>query len=92
MSYDPSQVATVWRPVQYMARRAYHGPMVEVHTSDSRRLRVTDEHPMMIFEHEEFRTRPAAALQPGDELIVPTGPVPARSPDPIDVMARLPGA
>jgi UDP-N-acetyl-D-mannosaminuronate dehydrogenase/intein/homing endonuclease len=43
-----------WKPVSYLFRRKYEGNLVTITTSDNRRLRVTDEHPMLICDENGY--------------------------------------
>jgi len=48
LSLDTQTQQPVWKPVTQMFRRKYNGPIVTVTTSDNRRLKVTDKHPMLV--------------------------------------------
>ncbi|HSE98672.1 MAG TPA: nucleotide sugar dehydrogenase, partial [Blastocatellia bacterium] len=52
MSIDSETQQAVWKPVQYLFRRKYDGPLVTVTTSDNRRLTVTDKHPMLVSDDQ----------------------------------------
>ncbi|MEK7118318.1 MAG: Hint domain-containing protein, partial [Patescibacteria group bacterium] len=72
LSFDLEKQETCYKPLQLLSRREYHGTMVDIITVDGRSLRVTDEHPMVIWAEHAPRIKRAADLQAGDELIVPT--------------------
>jgi UDP-N-acetyl-D-mannosaminuronate dehydrogenase len=48
LSIDTETQQSKWKPVRYLFRRAYEGPIVTVTTSDNRKLTVTDKHPMLV--------------------------------------------
>ncbi|HEX8142172.1 MAG TPA: nucleotide sugar dehydrogenase [Pyrinomonadaceae bacterium] len=69
-----------WKPVRYLLRRQTDGPIVKVTTSDNRRLRVTDQHPMLVSD-KEGRVRQVFArdLAIGDRLPIHRLPAPVMS-------------
>jgi UDP-N-acetyl-D-mannosaminuronate dehydrogenase len=48
LSIDTETQQPIWKPVHYLFRRAYEGPLFTVTTSDNRKLTVTDKHPMLV--------------------------------------------
>ncbi len=48
LSIDMDTQQPEWRPVRYLFRRTYDGPVVTIVTSDNRRITVTDQHPMLV--------------------------------------------
>jgi UDP-N-acetyl-D-mannosaminuronate dehydrogenase/intein/homing endonuclease len=48
LSVDMDTQQPEWKPVRYLFRRAYDGPVVTIVTSDNRRITVTDHHPMLV--------------------------------------------
>jgi UDP-N-acetyl-D-mannosaminuronate dehydrogenase len=68
LSIDPATGAQSWQPVTYLFAREYAGTLVDVETSDHRRLTVTDRHPMLVHADGALVVREALALQPGDLL------------------------
>ena len=66
-----------WRPVRYLFRRKFAGPLVTVTTSDNRRLTVTDQHPMLVSNAEgNVRQVWAKDLVAGDRLPIHHQPMP----------------
>ncbi|MBO9369732.1 MAG: nucleotide sugar dehydrogenase [Chloroflexi bacterium] len=73
LSFNPQTGETCFRPLRYISARRYEGAMVEVLTADGRRLKVTDGHPMLVWDKEEICIRRADALKAGDDLLVAKG-------------------
>jgi UDP-N-acetyl-D-mannosaminuronate dehydrogenase/intein/homing endonuclease len=66
-----------WKPVRYLFRRPTDGPIVTVTTSDNRRLRVTDQHPMLVSDESgNVRQVFARDLTVGDRLPIHRLPPP----------------
>ena len=72
LSFDPIKGKACYKPLLYMSRRRYKGVMVCITTADGRRLTVTDEHPMLVWQDGKSIVKHAADLQPGDQLIILT--------------------
>lgn len=68
LSIHPDTGVQSWKPVSYLFEREYVGPVVDLQTTDNRRLTVTDRHPMLVHAEGALHTREALALQPGDLL------------------------
>jgi UDPglucose 6-dehydrogenase len=58
--------------VKAMTRRPYKGTMVTINTSMGRTLRVTADHPVVLYKDDQFAIWPAAAVAPGDHLMALT--------------------
>jgi UDPglucose 6-dehydrogenase len=58
--------------VKAMTRRPYKGTMVTINTSMGRTLRVTADHPVVLYKDAQFAIWPAAAVAPGDQLMALT--------------------
>jgi UDP-N-acetyl-D-mannosaminuronate dehydrogenase len=56
LSLDTATQLPRWKPVRYLFRRSYAGPLVTITTSDNRRLTATDQHPMLVSD-EDGRVR-----------------------------------
>lgn len=69
LSLDAETQQPVWKPLTYLFRRKYEGEIVTVTTSDNRRLKATDKHPMLVSD-EQGRLRQVFArdLMIGDQL------------------------
>jgi len=72
LSFDLKEQSACYKPIQILSRREYRGAMVDITTIDWRSLRVTDGHPMVVWEDGAPRLKRAADLRAGNELIVPT--------------------
>jgi UDPglucose 6-dehydrogenase len=55
--------------VQAITRRPYKGTMVKINTSMGRTLRVTADHPVILYKDQQFTILPAAAIAAGDQLM-----------------------
>jgi UDPglucose 6-dehydrogenase len=55
--------------VHGITRRPYQGKMVTINTSMGRTLRVTADHPVVLYKDQQFAIWPAAAVLPGDQLM-----------------------
>ena len=55
--------------VKALTRRPYKGTMVKMNTSMGRTLRVTADHPVIVYKDEQFIILPALAVAPGDQLM-----------------------
>lgn len=84
LSFDVKRGVSCFKPLQALSRRVYSGDMVEILTTDRRTLRVTDGHPMMVYANARMQIKPAVALRPDDELILPTA-LPAANDDAIEI-------
>jgi UDPglucose 6-dehydrogenase len=58
--------------VRAITRRPYKGTMVTINTSMGRTLRVTADHPVVLYKEARFDVWPAAAVAPGDHLMALT--------------------
>jgi UDPglucose 6-dehydrogenase len=58
--------------VKVITRRPYKGTMVTINTSMGRTLRVTADHPVVLYKDAQFAIWPAAAVAPGDHLMALT--------------------
>lgn len=78
LSLDTQIQQPVWKPVSHIFRRKYRGPVVTVITSDNRRLRVTDKHPMLVSDETgQVRQVFASDLKAGERIPIncPTPPM-----------------
>jgi UDP-glucose 6-dehydrogenase len=55
--------------VKAITRRPFRGTMVKIKTSMGRTLRVTADHPVILYKEQQFSILPAAAVVPGDQLM-----------------------
>ncbi|MBI5653591.1 MAG: hypothetical protein HZC40_24550, partial [Chloroflexi bacterium] len=72
LSFDLATSELCYKPLRALSRREYRGAMAQVTTHDRRSLRVTDQHPMIVWENDAPRIKRAMDLRAGDELILPT--------------------
>src|SRR5262249_27388564 len=54
--------------VHALTRRPYRGTMVHLRTVMGRELRVTEDHPVVLWSEEGSRVVPAREVQPGDQV------------------------
>jgi UDP-N-acetyl-D-mannosaminuronate dehydrogenase len=88
LSYNTVRKQTEFQRVLWFSRRCYHGKILELSTRTGQRLKVTEDHPMIIYQEQAINVVPANALKPGDRVPLitqlPPTPVQRRSPDLID--------
>jgi UDP-N-acetyl-D-mannosaminuronate dehydrogenase/intein/homing endonuclease len=88
-----------WKPVSYLFRRQYNGPLVTITTSDNRRLTATDQHPMLVSDGDgQVRQVFAKDLTAGDRLPIHCLPAPVMgalegiiASSKLDLLPLLPG-
>lgn len=68
LSFDPLKRKSVFKEVTAASARPYSGQMVNVTTEDGRYLKVTDLHPMFVYQDNKWRLKYAKDLQRGDCL------------------------
>ncbi len=69
LSLDVETQQPKWKPVTYLFRRKYEREIVTVTTSDNRRLKVTDKHPMLVSDEQgRLRQMFARDLTSGDRI------------------------
>jgi UDP-N-acetyl-D-mannosaminuronate dehydrogenase/intein/homing endonuclease len=69
LSVDMETRQPEWRPVRYLFRRKYEGPVVTIVTSDNRRITVTDQHPMLVCGADgQLQEVFARDVAPGDRV------------------------
>lgn len=68
LSFDPLKKSSVFKKVTAASVRPYNGQMVNIATEDGRLLKVTDLHPMFIYNDSSWQLRYAKNLQKGDCL------------------------
>lgn len=77
LSLDAETQQPHWKSVRYLFKRKTDGPIVTVTTSDNRRLRVTDQHPMLVCDEKgNARQVFARDLKEGDRLPIHCLPAP----------------
>ncbi len=69
LAFDLEAGQPVLANVTAMTRRPYNGTMVKVKTSMGRILRVTADHPVVLYKDQQFSILPAAMVMPGDQLM-----------------------
>jgi len=79
--------------VKCLTRRWYKGPMVRLETRMGRRLRVTADHPIVVYDPEvgAFRVKLANAVQIGDKLVAVTALPSLNAPHTINLLDKLEG-
>mgnify|MGYP001371995803 CR=1 FL=1 len=69
LAFDLESGQPVLADVKAITRRPYTGTMVKINTSMGRTMRVTADHPVVLYKNQEFSILPAAAIVPGDRLM-----------------------
>ncbi|HVB23484.1 MAG TPA: nucleotide sugar dehydrogenase, partial [Ktedonobacteraceae bacterium] len=69
LAFDLDSGLPTLAEVKALTRRPYKGTMVKMNTSMGRTLRVTADHPVILYKDEQFTIMPAAAVAPGDQLM-----------------------
>lgn len=69
LAFDLETGRPILADVKAITRRPYKGTMVKINTSMGRTLRVTADHPVILYKDQQFTILPAAAVVPGDQLM-----------------------
>ncbi len=69
LAFDLETGKPVLADVKAITRRPYTGTMVKISTSMGRTLRVTADHPVVVYKDQHFGIMPANAVVPGDQLM-----------------------
>ena len=68
LSFDPYRGRSVFRKVVAASARPYSGQMVDIVTVDGRRIKVTNLHPMFVYNTDSWKLKYAKDLQKDDLL------------------------
>ncbi|MFH1398282.1 MAG: nucleotide sugar dehydrogenase [Candidatus Omnitrophota bacterium] len=68
LSFDPIKRRSVFKPVTAASARPFNGQMVDITTEDGRHLKVTDLHPMFVYNNNKWGLKYAKDLKPRDCL------------------------
>src|SRR5947209_1291922 len=69
LAFDLEAGQPILADVRAITRRPYKATMVKINTSMGRTLRVTADHPLILYKDQQFSILPAAALAPADQLM-----------------------
>ncbi len=69
LAFDLEAGQPILANVKALTRRPYKGAMVKINTSMGRTLRVTADHPVVLYKDQQFAILPAATVVPGDRLM-----------------------
>ena len=69
LAFDLEQGRPILAAVKAITRRPFKGTMVNITTTMGRALRVTADHPVVLYKDQQFSILPAAAVVPGDQLM-----------------------
>jgi UDPglucose 6-dehydrogenase len=69
LAFDLEAGQPILADVKAITRRPYKGTMVKINTSMGRMLRVTADHPVVLYKDEQFTILPADQVAPGDQLM-----------------------
>ncbi|HEY0752886.1 MAG TPA: nucleotide sugar dehydrogenase [Ktedonobacteraceae bacterium] len=72
LAFDLESGQPVLADVKAVTRRPYKGMMVKINTSMGRTLRVTADHPVVVYKDQDFAILPASAVVAGDQLMALT--------------------
>ncbi len=70
LAFDPLRKRSIFNKVTAASARPYNGEMVDIVTEDGRHLKVTDLHPMFIYNGQSWNLKYARDLRKGDSLPV----------------------
>ena len=70
LSFDPLKKRSIFRKVIAASARPYSGEMIDIITEDGRHLRVTDLHPLFVYNDRRWQLKYAKDLCKGDCLPV----------------------
>lgn len=73
LSFDPIKRRSVFKPVTAASMRPFSGQMVDITTEDGRHLKVTDLHPMFVYNNNKWGLKYAKDLETKDKLPVILG-------------------
>jgi UDPglucose 6-dehydrogenase len=69
LAFDLEAGQPILADIKAMTRRPYKGTMVKIGTSMGHTLRVTADHPVVLYKDQRFAILPAEAVIPGDKLM-----------------------
>ncbi|HCI78346.1 MAG TPA: hypothetical protein DHW02_01495 [Ktedonobacter sp.] len=69
LAFDLETGNPVLADVKAVTRRPYKGKMVTMNTSMGRTLKVTSDHPVILYRNQQFNIMAAEAVVPGDKLM-----------------------
>jgi UDPglucose 6-dehydrogenase len=72
LAFDLDTGKPVLADVKAVTKRPYKGTMVNINTSMGRTLRVTADHPVVVYKDQQFEILPASMVTPGDQLMALT--------------------
>ncbi len=91
LSFDPDRGQPTLARVRCVTCRPYDGPMVRLRTRMGRRLKVTADHPVLLYrpERDAFEVVLAGQVQEGDLLATPIASFPFPPPAQINLLQEL---
>jgi UDPglucose 6-dehydrogenase len=91
LAWDLEDGRAVVSAVHVLTRRPFHGSMMNIATTMGRRLRVTDDHPVIVWTDDGTEIIPATDVRPGHQLALlhtlPESPAPTE----LDLIELLAG-
>ncbi len=91
LAFDLESGEPVLADVKAVTKRPYKGTMVKINTSMGRTLRVTAEHPVVVYNNQQFDIVPASAVTPGDQLMALTALPAVEQAGSLNLIERLQG-
>ncbi|HEU5376568.1 MAG TPA: nucleotide sugar dehydrogenase [Ktedonobacteraceae bacterium] len=92
LAFDLETGQPVLADVKAMTRRPYKGTMVTIMTSMGRTLRVTADHPVVVYQDQQFAILPASMVVPEDQLMALCELPPVEQATNLNVLALLAGS
>ncbi|MBI4022277.1 MAG: hypothetical protein HY372_02880, partial [Candidatus Andersenbacteria bacterium] len=91
LSFNIATGETSVQPITALTRRPYTGPLVTIHTKLGRALRVTADHPVIVFDptQKAFSVQPAINVRRGDRLALALGKPRLCAARPINLLPHL---
>lgn len=91
LAFDLETGKPVLADVKAVTRRPYKGTMVQLSTSMGRTLRVTADHPVVLYKDQQFDIVPARAVTLGDQLMALCALPPVEQATSFNLIERLQG-
>jgi UDPglucose 6-dehydrogenase len=91
LAFDLESGQPVLADVKAVTRRPYKGTMVTINTSMGRTLRVTADHPVVVYKDRQLDILPASAVAPGDQLMALCDLPPVEQARSLNLLERLRG-
>ncbi|MFQ5858236.1 MAG: nucleotide sugar dehydrogenase [Anaerolineae bacterium] len=93
LAFDLDSREVTLANIKCLTRRWHEGPFVEIKSRMGRRLRLTADHPVVLYQpgSDTFRSTLARNVRPGDQLVAVSEMPSLVSPDSINLLQKLSG-